>query len=49
VCYVDANIAQDSNKDDNPEQDKDFACNQIHLEKYTPSYQNATGREYFES
>lgn len=49
VCYVDANIAQDSNKDDNPEQDKDFACNQIHLEKYTPSYQNATGRVYFES
>jgi PKD repeat protein len=48
VCYVDVDIAIDSKNDWNPTQNKDFLCNQIHLEEYITSYQSKTGRIYFE-
>lgn len=48
VCYIDANIEQDSDKDGNKEQDKDFLCNDIHLESYGSNYENITGKIYYE-
>jgi len=42
VCYVDTNIQIDSDKDGNFEQDKDFLCNEIHLEPYGSNYENIT-------
>jgi len=48
VCYVDSDIKQDSDKDGNTEQDKDFMCNQIHLQAYGSNYENITGRIYYE-
>lgn len=48
VCYVDANTQQDSDKDGNSEQDKDFMCNEIHLASYGSNYENITGKIYHE-
>jgi len=48
VCYVDANISRDSTNEWNPEQNKDFLCNQIHLEEYGSQYQSITWRVYYE-
>ena len=48
VCYVDVNIAIDSENSWNPAQNRDIACNTIHLQSYRPSYQSITGRVYFE-
>jgi len=48
VCYVDTNIQIDSDKDGNFEQDKDFLCNEIHLEPYGSNYENITWRIYYE-
>ena len=48
VCYVDINIKQDSDNDGNKEQDKDFICNEIHLESFWSNYENITWRIYYE-
>ncbi|MEI7563266.1 MAG: hypothetical protein WCJ39_06535 [bacterium] len=37
TCFVDANLAVDSDKDGNPQQDKDFLCNTLSLYTYPSS------------
>lgn len=38
----------DSNKDGNPDQDRDIACNQETMIKYTPAFDSSIVRLYFE-
>ncbi len=47
-CYVDKDIANDSNKDGTPDQDRDFACNQETMIKYTPQFDSSIARVYYE-
>jgi hypothetical protein len=48
VCYVDVDVSIDSKNEGNPQQNKDFLCNQAHLQAYIPSYQSITGKIYYE-
>lgn len=47
-CYVDKDITNDSNKDGTPDQDRDIACNQETMIKYTPQYDSSIARTYYE-
>ncbi|NOZ44942.1 MAG: hypothetical protein GXP45_07535 [bacterium] len=47
-CYVDTDITVDSDGDGSPDQDKDFMCNQLYLQKYTPQYDSVVGRIYYQ-
>ncbi len=47
-CYVDKDITSDSNKDGTPDQDRDIACNQETMIKYTPQYDSSIARAYYE-
>lgn len=46
-CFVDANIAVDSDKNGNPEQDKDFLCNALSLQQYPSTQAIFTWRIYY--
>ncbi|MEI6774237.1 MAG: hypothetical protein WCL18_05620 [bacterium] len=39
-CYVDTDIAFDSNNDGVKDNDKDFLCNDLYLKKYEPRYES---------
>jgi|GEM_PF-229590 len=47
-CYVDKDISSDSNKDGTPDQDRDMACNQETMNKYTPQFDSSIARVYYE-
>jgi len=46
-CYVDTDIAFDSNNDGTKDNDKDFLCNELYLAKYEPKYESVIGRIYY--
>jgi len=48
-CYVDADISIDTNEDGVNDQDRDFNCNELHLEVYEPRYDSVVGRVYYQS
>lgn len=47
ICYVDTDIAFDSDGDTVKENDKDFLCNELHLKTYEPKYESVIGRIYY--
>ncbi len=47
TCYVDTDIAFDSNGDMLKENDKDFLCNELYLKTYEPKYESVIGRIYY--
>lgn len=47
ICYVDTDIAFDSDGDTTKDNDKDFLCNEVHLQKYEPKYESVIGRIYY--
>lgn len=47
TCYVDTDIAFDSDSDTVKENDKDFLCNEVFLKKYEPKYESVIGRIYY--
>ena len=47
TCYVDTDIAFDSDQDGNKDNDKDFLCNEPYLKKYEPKYESVVGRIYY--
>ena len=47
ACYVDADIATDSDWDNKTDNDTDFLCNKIAKIKYEPDYENTIWRIYF--
>jgi hypothetical protein len=47
ICYVDTDIATDSDGDGKTDNDSDFLCNKIAKVKYEPDYENAIWRLYF--
>lgn len=46
TCYVDTDLSMDTDNDGNSENDKDFLCNTLRLQVYTPSYQSVKWRIY---
>ena len=48
TCYVDSDVLFDSSNDWNPSNDKDFWCNKMVNQSYTPSYESAVGRIYYQ-
>lgn len=48
-CFMDKDITIDSNKDGNPDQDRDVACNQETMIKYTPQFESSLARIYYET
>lgn len=48
-CFVDSDIAFDSNHDSDPKNDKDFLCNRIITQAYTPSFESVVGRVHYQS
>ncbi len=46
---MDKDITIDSNKDGNPDQDRDVACNQETMIKYTPQFESSLARVYYET
>ena len=48
TCYVDSDITYDSSMDWNAANDKDFWCNRMATQTYTPSYESAVGRIYYQ-
>jgi len=46
-CYVDTDIAFDSNNDGIKDNDKDFMCNSLYLETYDPKYESVIWRVYY--
>lgn len=46
-CFIDSDISSDSNHDGNPKNDKDFACNRIIIQQYTPKFESIVGRVYY--
>jgi len=40
TCYVDTDIAFDSDGDGIKDNDKDFLCNQLYLKAYEPKYES---------
>ena len=49
TCYVDINIAIDTDSDWKPENDMDIFCNELAKIHYDPNYENITWRIYYES
>ncbi|MFA7298823.1 MAG: PKD domain-containing protein [Candidatus Absconditabacterales bacterium] len=47
TCYVDTDIAFDTNDDTIKDNDKDFLCNELYLKKYEPKYESVVGRIYY--
>ncbi|MEI7919224.1 MAG: hypothetical protein WCH65_03315 [bacterium] len=47
VCYVDTDVAFDSDQDGTKDNDKDFLCNEPYLKKYEPKYESVVGRIYY--
>jgi len=47
TCYVDTDIAFDSDGDAAKENDKDFVCNELHLQQYEPKYESVIWRIYY--
>lgn len=47
-CYIDVDITVDSDGDGVADQDRDFSCNQLHLQKYTPKHDSVTWRIYYQ-
>ena len=47
TCYVDTDIAFDSNGDGIKDNDKDFLCNQLYLKAYEPKYESIVWRIYY--
>lgn len=47
TCYVDTDIAFDSDGDTLKENDKDFLCNELYLKTYEPKYESVIGRIYY--
>ena len=47
TCYVDTDIAFDSNGDNIKDNDKDFLCNELYLKVYEPKYESVVGRIYY--
>jgi hypothetical protein len=47
TCYVDTDLSVDSDGDAIKDNDKDFSCNQLYLQKYEPKYESAKGRLYY--
>ncbi len=47
TCYVDTDIAFDSNGDGVKDNDKDFLCNELYLKVYEPKYESVVGRIYY--
>lgn len=47
TCYVDTDIAFDSDNDAVKENDKDFLCNDLYLKTYEPKYESVVGRIYY--
>ena len=48
TCYVDSDINFDSSSDWDAKNDKDFGCNRMTNQTYTPSYESAVGRIYYQ-
>lgn len=46
-CFIDKDIAFDSNKDGTPDQDRDIACNQETMIKYIPQFDSSIARLYY--
>ncbi|MCX6825204.1 MAG: PKD domain-containing protein [candidate division SR1 bacterium] len=46
-CYVDTDIAFDTNGDGIKDNDKDFLCNDLYLKVYEPKYESVIGRIYY--
>ena len=46
-CFVDSDITFDSNHDGDPKNDKDFSCNKINTQAYTPNFESVIGRVYY--
>lgn len=47
TCYVDTDIAFDSDGDGTKNNDKDFLCNELYLKTYEPKYESVVGRIYY--
>jgi hypothetical protein len=47
-CFIDTDIAYDSDGDSNSEQDKDVACNQIQMTTFEPKFWIQNARLYYE-
>lgn len=47
TCYVDTDIAHDSDGDGIKDNDKDFLCNELYLKKYEPKYESVVGRIFY--
>ncbi len=47
TCYVDTDIAFDSDGDSTKDNDKDFLCNELYLKKYEPKYESVVWRIYY--
>jgi hypothetical protein len=47
TCYVDTDIAYDSNSDTIKDNDKDFLCNELYLKTYEPKYESVVGRIFY--
>lgn len=46
-CFIDSDITFDSNHDGDPKNDKDFSCNKISTQAYTPNFESVIGRVYY--
>jgi hypothetical protein len=40
TCYIDTDIAVDSDSDGVKDNDKDFLCNELYLKEYDPKYES---------
>lgn len=49
TCYVDSDISFDSKDDWDPTNNRDFSCNRMSVQTYTPSYESAIGRIYYKT
>lgn len=47
TCYVDADLSVDGDGDGRNDGDKDFSCNALSMQIYTPTYEKTTGRIYY--
>jgi len=47
TCYVDTDVAFDSNGDNIKDNDRDFLCNELYLQIYEPKYESIVGRIYY--
>lgn len=47
TCYIDSDIAFDSDNDTVKDNDKDALCNELYLKKYEAKYESVMGRIYY--